>query len=61
MISSWILLCIELRANHKLNLIQSLEIVQTPRITSDNSKRVKISKITKKKNGLSILGNVPYL
>lgn len=61
MISSWILLCIELRANRKLNLIQSLEIVQTPRITSDNSKRVKISKITKKKNGLSILGNVPYL
>lgn len=61
MISSWIWLCIELRANHKLNLIQSLEIVQTPRITSDNSKRVNISKITKKKNGLSILGNVPYL
>lgn len=61
MISSWILLCIELRANPKSNLIQSLEIVQTPRITSDNSKRVKISKITKKKNGLSILGNVPYL
>lgn len=50
--------CIK-KGNQKLSLLESSEIVQTPKIMSDDSRRVKIPSITPK-NELSLLGNVHY-